>query len=77
MSLHDVEVWSGTQKWYYKFIVFSVEKNGNWTHYNLKVIFMNYLKWILIACVIGSWPLIFFAGRWVEVTQFKLFCFGS
>lgn len=77
MSLHDIEVWAGTQKWYYKFIVFSVEKNGNWTHYNLKVKFMNYFRWLLLGCFIGICLFWFLAGQWVINTQFQLFCFGK
>jgi len=75
-KLRYERVKSGFGLWYRSHVTTSVEHNGSWTHYNWRVIAMDLFKKLIIASVIGSYPLIFFAGRWVEFTQFRLFCFG-
>ena len=68
---------SGFGRWYRQHKNITIESNGSYKHYFVKGIIMNYVKWIIIACVIASYPIIFYAGRWVEVMQFRLFCFGN
>lgn len=76
LKLWLVKLQSRFGLWYRSHKDICIEKNGSYRHIFLEVIAMDLLKKLIIACVIGSYPLIFFAGRWVEFTQFKLFCYN-